>query len=623
MKILLIEDDAAIISALTHGLSAHHYIVDSVKDGEMGWTYATTFEYDLIVLDICLPKLDGLSFCQRFRAEGYLAPILFLTAQSSSLDKVRGLDAGADDYVVKPFDIDELSARIRALLRRGSASVFPQLAWGDLVLNPSTCEVTYRDRPLTLTTKEYELLELFLRDGHCVYSSEEILDRLWSSEEFPAESTVRSHLRRLRKKLTEAGAPPDFIATLHGRGYYLKSMSDSAPAKTPQPASSLSATGLSRRSPDQEQAYLAFLNETWVTTQSKSLAQITALSHLIKTRGLSVLQVQAQQLAHKLAGTLGIFMWAEGTQLARELETLLQKSGDINPAEIQARLATLADLIQAKTTIEACQIPTAHAPLLLIVAQDEAVAQELLQRAACAGLRTVVASTVLQARTWLQPDFNRTQQPDAVLIKLAPVQAFDKHSAAGGFDLGLLQDFANTYTDLPIVVIGDATDLANRLEIVQCGGKLLLEATTPAEHVIAAVQQCLSSTRKSTKIMIVDDDQTLLRALPNLLNPWGFKVSTLAAPQQFWHVLEAVNPDALVLDVKMPQMNGIELCQILRSDLKWRQLPILFLSAVCDLQTQQQAFNVGADDYLCKPIAGADLAHRIINRLRRHQVWAV
>jgi DNA-binding response OmpR family regulator len=121
--------------------------------------------------------------------------------------------------------------------------------------------------------------------------------------------------------------------------------------------------------------------------------------------------------------------------------------------------------------------------------------------------------------------------------------------------------------------------------------------------------------------MVIDDDETLLHTLPGLLNPWGFKVSTLAAPQQFWDVLEAVDPDALILDVKMPQMNGLELCQILRSDLRWRQLPILFLTTASDAQTQQQAFKAGADDYLCKPIAGADLAHRILNRLQRHKAW--
>jgi DNA-binding response OmpR family regulator/HPt (histidine-containing phosphotransfer) domain-containing protein len=616
MKILLIEDDTAIIDALTYSLASHRYIVDAVTDGEAGWTYATTFEYDLIVLDVCLPKLDGLSFCQRFREEGYIVPLLFLTSQGSSLDKVKGLDAGADDYVVKPFDVAELSARIRALLRRGSDRPFPHLVWGNLVLDPSTCEVTYCDRLLTLTTKEYELLELFLRDCHCIYSAEEILDRLWSSEEFPVEATVRSHVRRLRHKLSAAGAPHDFIATLHGRGYYLKAEEDSTQI-SPVPSSYPEAASKARP-PEQEQAYLAFLNETWATTQSESLAQLTTLSQALQTEILgSELQTQAQHLAHKLAGTLGIFMLTEGTRLARELETLLQQPIDVNASEIVARLTTLISFIQNTDVIDACQSPTLCSPLLLIAAQDPAIAETLAIAAACVGMRTAIATTIPQVRAWLQTDLNKLQQPDAILLKLLPTQPSASKKQSASFDLDILQELSSAYADLPILVMGSPLELSNRLEIVQRGGKIVLEASVTAEVAIAAVRECLSSTRKGTKVMVVDDDETLLRTLPMLLNPWGFKVSTLAAPQQFWSVLEAVNPDALVLDVKMPQMNGLELCQILRSDLRWRQLPILFLSDASDAQTQRQAFNVGADDYLFKPIAGEDLAHRILNRVQR------
>lgn len=521
MKILLIEDDLTTTAALTQRLATYHYIIDVVTDGETGWIYATTFEYDLIILEVCLPKLDGLSFCRRFRADGYVVPLLFLTAQGSSLDKIRGLDAGADDYVTKPFDMDELSARIRALLRRSSATPFPHLIWGELILDPSTCEVTYGDRPLTLTTKEYELLELFLRDCRYVYSAEEILDRLWSSEEFPVESTVRSHLRRLRQKLTAAGAPPDFISTLHGRGYYLK-------AESPP----------------------------------------------------------------------------------------VEPSQTLNVATSQS--------------------PDLYAPLLLMVIQGAAdpmapcQTTALANAAAAAGLRTAIATTLEQAQSWLHADLNRLQQPSAILLELPsapwgvndrprpPARLFPPDALKPStFDLSLLQDFAVTYPDLPLLVLGRQLELFDRLDIVQHGGKIILELPAPAEEVIAAVCTCLSRIHKGLKVMVVDDDQTLLRTLTTLLNPWGFKVSTLAAPQQFWSVLEAVNPDALVLDIKMPQINGLELCQILRSDLRWQQLPVLLLSELSDVQIQQRAFAVGADDYLCKPIAGQDLAHRILNRLQR------
>jgi CheY-like chemotaxis protein len=124
------------------------------------------------------------------------------------------------------------------------------------------------------------------------------------------------------------------------------------------------------------------------------------------------------------------------------------------------------------------------------------------------------------------------------------------------------------------------------------------------------------------KIMIVDDDQQWLNNLPKILQPWGFQLTTLDNLQCFWSVLEAVSPDLLVLDVNMPQVNGLELCQSLRSDRRWSRLPIMFLSVLTDTMTQNRAFALGADDYLCKPIQGVDLANRILNRLRRVQAWA-
>jgi DNA-binding response OmpR family regulator len=143
----------------------------------------------------------------------------------------------------------------------------------------------------------------------------------------------------------------------------------------------------------------------------------------------------------------------------------------------------------------------------------------------------------------------------------------------------------------------------------------------PSSH-NAAINTPDIAAANATKVMIVDDDQTWLRTLPKLLKPWEFKVTTLADVQQFWTVLRTVHPDVLVLDVNMPQINGLELCQLLRNDPQWQRLPVLFLSVLDDSATQNQAFTVGADDYLCKPVKPVDLANRILNRLRRIRAWA-
>jgi DNA-binding response OmpR family regulator len=222
MRILLVEDDKRIAQALVETFKDRQYIVDLATDGEMGWHLVQTLNYDLILLDVMLPKLDGISLCKRLRQAGYMIPVLMLTARDTSSDKVIGLDAGADDYVVKPFDLAELAARMRALLRRSSSIMPPILEWGLLRLDPSTCEVTYADKPLNLTPKEFGLLELFLRNGRLVLSRSTILEKLWSLEDPPGEEAVKVHIKELRKKLRKVGASADLIETVYGLGYRLK-----------------------------------------------------------------------------------------------------------------------------------------------------------------------------------------------------------------------------------------------------------------------------------------------------------------------------------------------------------------------------------------------------------------
>ncbi|MEA5495791.1 response regulator transcription factor [Limnoraphis robusta] len=222
MRILVVEDDQRIAKALSRALQAQNYIIDLAFDGEAGWDFVQAFEYDLIVLDVMLPKLNGINLCQRLRQAGYTMPVLMLTAKDTSNDKVIGLDVGADDYVVKPFDLPELAARIRALLRRGNSILPPVLEWEKLRLNPNTCEVSYNQIPLHFTPKEYSLLELFLHNPQRVFSRSNILEHLWSFEDPPSEEAVKVHIKDIRRKLKNLGAPPDLIETVYGIGYRLK-----------------------------------------------------------------------------------------------------------------------------------------------------------------------------------------------------------------------------------------------------------------------------------------------------------------------------------------------------------------------------------------------------------------
>ncbi|MGI0490790.1 response regulator transcription factor [Alkalinema pantanalense CENA528] len=222
MRILIIEDNQDLATQFVDALSEQHYLIDTAQDGLIGWEMLQAVEYDLIILDVMLPRLDGITLCRKLREEGQLIPVLMLTARGTSHDQIIGLDSGADDYLVKPVRLAELNARVRALLRRGQQLPMSSvLEIGKLRLDPCACEVSYEGKPLAMRPKELALLELFLRHPQRLFSRGAIINQLWSFEhELPEENTVKSHIKGLRQKLKTVGME-DLIETVYGLGYRL------------------------------------------------------------------------------------------------------------------------------------------------------------------------------------------------------------------------------------------------------------------------------------------------------------------------------------------------------------------------------------------------------------------
>lgn len=220
-KILVIEDEVPIARFLERGLIYEGYRVDIAHDGRSGLTSARDNPPDLVILDWMLPELDGLEVCKRLRSASDI-PILMLTAKEEISDRVQGLDAGADDYLVKPFAFDELLARIRALFRRSVPTSHPEvLHFTDLTLDTGTHRATRGDRVIDLTAKEYELLELFLRHPRQVLTRDLIFDRVWSYDFGGESNIIEVYVRYLRQK-TEANNEPRLLHTVRGVGYVLR-----------------------------------------------------------------------------------------------------------------------------------------------------------------------------------------------------------------------------------------------------------------------------------------------------------------------------------------------------------------------------------------------------------------
>jgi DNA-binding response OmpR family regulator len=221
VRILVVEDDEEIAQVLQRSLRLEGYEVKLAGDGVQGLEEAHAFLPDLIVLDLGLPRLDGVDVAKRLRESGDEVPILILTARDALEARVEGLDVGADDYLVKPFERQELLARMRALLRRRPPRGMAPLRGGDLMLNPDTHEVSRGDRRIELTQREFELLEYLMRNERLVISRQKLLDEVWGYDPFSITNTIEVFVSNLRRKL-EAGGEPRLLHTVRGAGYVLR-----------------------------------------------------------------------------------------------------------------------------------------------------------------------------------------------------------------------------------------------------------------------------------------------------------------------------------------------------------------------------------------------------------------
>ncbi|MUG96698.1 response regulator [Scytonema sp. UIC 10036] len=330
MKILLVEDNEHSASFLSKALESYNYQTETVKDGQTALELVRAFNYDLILLDVMLPGLDGISVCTQLRQEGFQLPIMMITAKDSTSDRVRGLEAGADEYVVKPCELPELIARVRALLRRGR-DIFPMVfAWEHLQLDMNTKEVSYKKKRLHLTPKEYGLLEIFLRNPDKIFSRHELLNSIWQSSESPGEEAVTTQIKGLRQKLKAAGMTADLIETVYGVGYRLRKENEEAGEQMSrgETSSALSSVFPSSSSTIEAEV-LTIMTKAWEDFRENFLKERfdlfdLALSNLSTgTPDIHLLR-KAQAEAHCLAGSLGSYGLSLGSKVAREIEFLLQ-----------------------------------------------------------------------------------------------------------------------------------------------------------------------------------------------------------------------------------------------------------------------------------------------------------
>lgn len=223
MRILLVEDEEGLILTLTDRLRSEGFEVVSATDGQAGLDAARSGSFDLILLDVMLPKKNGYDVCRDLRQKGIMTPVLMLTAKGETIDKVLGLKLGADDYLTKPFEVIELLARIEALLRRppsrSNGDLHEQFRFGDIVVDLKRADVLRHDLPVELSAMEFKLLQFLIENRGLVHSRDHLLDEVWGYDAMPSTRTVDVHIAWLRQKLEANPKHPQFIQTVHGLGY--------------------------------------------------------------------------------------------------------------------------------------------------------------------------------------------------------------------------------------------------------------------------------------------------------------------------------------------------------------------------------------------------------------------
>ena len=669
MKILLVEDDPATRQLLALHLTAARYTVEQATDGQIALALALDWNYDLIILDLNLPHLDGLSLCRHLRRRGTTTPILILTAKTGDEHIITGLDAGADDYVTKPFEVQSVMARVRALLRRGVvATEIPSLVWGRMQIDPGLAQVTYDGAVVPLTPKEYSLLELFLRHPHRVFSRSNILDHLWTIDDSPTEGAVTNLVKDLRNRLKRSGIAETVIQTVYGLGYRLGDPTEpiegadspegvvsdppSDNGASPPPSPSYLNDTQPRTDPQNDAqpptnsppsvaTGIAIIAQRFQASLPDRLDRLNRAIHTLQTMGLADPDRRAAIAeAHQLAGGLGTFGYG-GTAPARCLETLLEQA--VDPTADQVAQITQAfqqlqqeiarddppgerDNLDSETPhSETTHSETPHSEIthggnshgstsgsalgcrVLVVNVGEAMAQQLQACLPQRGYGVEIWASL--------PDLNTTPlnpQVGAVLLGI---------DSAAAAKLDPLQALRGHYPHLPVLVITSQESLEERVQVARLQGHRYLVAPVSISQVIDALDQVLPCTQPpESRVLVVDDDPLTLSTIQDLLPPWGLQVFGLSDPRQFWDQLRRVQPDLLILALDTPTFSGFDLCQVVRQDPTYGNLPTLMLATCPDTVTVSQVFEAGGDDLIGKPIVGPELVTRVLSRVERSRL---
>lgn len=637
MKLLLVDDDPRFSNTAKMILQKNFYEIDLLDNGKLVLPSLEKNDYDLLILDVMIPFFDGISICRTLRKNNYEIPILLLTALQGKNDKLKAFEAGGDDYLIKPFDWDELLARIRALLRRKDKNkdISSILEYRKFVLNFDTKQVSYDDQNLSLTPTEYKILEIFLNNPTKLFSMDNLVDQLWELDDIPTNSTIRSHIKGLRRKLKKVDAPDDIIKTVYGMGYRLncdENEEENEPENlhktndNEQELITIKET-INLSSIDKNKPINKEIKETKQQRISKTLLKIWEMEKQSVFDDINFLYTYNQEInfslkkeefvrkSHNLVGFLGSIGLLEASGICKQLENLFKEdSFDKNKHKktLNQQLNQLFISLQELDNKELKSIDDNSSKInqinktILIIDNPSNLINKLSKLSQLLHWHIILTSNVKDVLKTI-----KNINLDGIIVD--PYLENNKNKSDK-----ILKKLKEKLPDTPLIVLTEKDDLQSRLEATKFQVKAFLSKNMQPEKIINIIDKSLNPS-ENYKVLLVDDDPKFLNSFKAQITDNKLEIVTTNDPLKLYEFMDKIEPELLILDLQMPNLNGIDLCKIVRNDPRWYRLPIIFLTAHLDNNTIDQIIAAGADDFVPKSKIGLELNHRIITHLKRFQ----
>lgn len=634
MKILLAEDDERLGKLIHDYLLPESEIVDVVNTGFEIAEKLTKESYDVLILDVMLPKKNGIDICRDLRGGGINIAILFITALSNQNDKIKAFQSGADDYLIKPFDFEELLVRVKALLRRDNKVKSSHLTWSNLVMMPEEKQLFYGEYSIHLTPTEFKILQILLTTPNKVFSPESIIDRLWDIEMTPTDSTLRTHIKSLRKKLEEKGAEKNLIETVYGMGYRLKPKTEKSSVKENKSLTQNNINDknnlieLDKKEDKNKEDKLKYLMEKmWLDNQKSVSEDCSKLSDYIEGKNKELDIDQVIRIAHNFVGFLGSLGFDTASKISKEIENLFKNNRDnLANKEIKSTIVKLLNdlemnlfpsgkIITSENQLNPTKNVFSQGDIeILVIDEDIKLSNNLILFMDNPQVKFDFVYSIESGIKYL-----KERQYNLVILET------EWKKSSWNQLMKIFDDLKKQEDKTKTIIYSKNDSLENRLYCSKYPISAFLNKNNSLEILWENIKTILSNNHNASEnnyiydILIIDDDVRFTEVLKQKLisNKLPVNIQTISDSETFLDEITKIKPKLIILDLQMPKLNGLDICKIIKKDPFLQSIPIIFLTGNLAPDIINQFVEAGADDFISKSKIDLELYPRIMTHLKR------